>query len=134
MLIAFVWFYSGDGESLPNSEALTAVCLGPSERCILITCDIHRPLWLVCVSRGKQRISGLRDSERLRRTPRDSTLLWSPCYYQICYFSKGKQRISTFWSPLESLRVPKSAVSLLLCVRGAQVIERRNSASGRSSV
>ncbi len=28
-------------------KSLTAVCLGSPGRCILITCDIHRSLWLV---------------------------------------------------------------------------------------
>ncbi len=31
------------------SKSVTTVCLGSPGRCILITCDIHWPLWLVSV-------------------------------------------------------------------------------------
>jgi hypothetical protein len=47
-------------------KSLTAVCLGSPKRCILITCDIHPTLWLVCVygklkwlSRGTLRWKGV---------------------------------------------------------------------------
>jgi hypothetical protein len=52
-------------------KSLTTVCLGSPGRCILITCDIHRPLWLVC---GQSVCMG--ELKRLsRRTLRQACLL-----------------------------------------------------------
>jgi hypothetical protein len=39
-------------------KLLTAVCLGSPGRCILITCDIHRSLWLVSVYDELKWLSG----------------------------------------------------------------------------
>jgi hypothetical protein len=39
-------------------KSLTAVCLGPPGRCILITCGIYRPLWLVSVYGELKWLSG----------------------------------------------------------------------------
>ncbi len=84
-------FILGDSHLHPPKtldKSLTAVCLVSSGRRILITCDIHRSLWLVC---DQQSPSGRR------------------------FFGSG----STQWAQ---------------CVRGARVIERKSSASGRPSV
>jgi hypothetical protein len=56
-------------------KSLTAVCLGSAGRCILITCDIHRALWLVSVYGDLTWLSGgtLRQASLLfRATDRDS--------------------------------------------------------------
>jgi hypothetical protein len=39
-------------------QSLTAVCLGSSVECILITCDIHRAFWLVSVYGELKWLSG----------------------------------------------------------------------------
>ncbi len=39
-------------------KSLVAVCLGSPGRCILITCDMHRPLRLVSVYGEVKRLSG----------------------------------------------------------------------------
>jgi len=56
---------------LPNlGKSRTAVCLGSPGRCLLITCDIHRPLWLVSVYGELKWLSGgtLRQADLLSWT------------------------------------------------------------------
>ncbi len=73
--------------TLDNS--LTGVRLGSSGRCIMITCDIHRPLWLVSMCGELQlvivigKISGFRNC--LHYTARRGIL--SVIYYNsVCLF------------------------------------------------
>jgi hypothetical protein len=51
------------------NKSLTAVCLGSSGQCILVTCDIHRPLWLVSAYGELKWLSGgtLRQGDLLSR-------------------------------------------------------------------
>jgi hypothetical protein len=43
------WNLGATRHRMTLDKPLTAVCLGSHGWCILITCDIHRPLWLVSV-------------------------------------------------------------------------------------
>ncbi len=47
----------GTRHRMTLDKSLTAVCLGSSGRCILITCDIHWLLWLVGVYEKVKRLN-----------------------------------------------------------------------------
>jgi hypothetical protein len=51
-------FFNMTRHGMTLDKSLTAVYLGSLGRCILITCDIHRPLWLVNVYGELKRLSG----------------------------------------------------------------------------
>ncbi len=95
-------------------KSLTAVCLESPGRCILSTCDIHRPLWLVSVygelkwlSRGNlcqaDILSGATASNSCRKNIGLSKLSVDSTLYQKAGFSSSSlpmfsQRYSSwFW-------------------------------------
>jgi hypothetical protein len=51
------WNLGATRHRMTLDKSLTALYLGPSGQCILITCDIRRPLWLVSVYGELERLN-----------------------------------------------------------------------------